>query len=114
MKLAFIVLSIFLSAYSVKDPDKKNMEKSDVLVFESVPANNFLDIQINEKIFTSASKKSPKYDIKVLNVRGTVVYSSVKEVSKFSIFTGGLVDGNYVLTLKVDSVQYQKDFSVKH
>lgn len=114
MKVIIIVLSGLFALLPVKVPDnEKKQVKNEVVTIGPIPANNFLDINVNPQKLSELSKMR-KYDIKIFNPNGNIVYSTTKEVSKFSVFTGGFPEGNYTLTLKVDTIQVRKDFSVKH
>ena len=103
-----------LSVNSSKDDPGKTEDQT--LVMSPSPVNKFLDVKIRGELLIkgSADKASLKYEVKILNQKGMMVFSTTKTLDQFSIFTGGLPEGEYNFVCKVDTLQIQKSFSVKH
>jgi hypothetical protein len=89
-----------------------NPEEKSFIIMPN-PANNYLDVKINYNS-PDTGKRSVASFVKVFNSQGVMVYSATKEAKQFSIFTGGLPEGEYKITCKVDTSMFKQNFLVKH
>ncbi len=121
MKFTGILLYILLAFsldYNLKKevPDISTNVEERSLVASPNPANNYLDVRISQSLvgIKDTTKKLLSIQVQVLNQKGILVYSSTKNRNQFSIFTGGLPEGNYNISCKIDTMLLQQNFVVKH
>lgn len=111
--IGFLMLGTFADFESRAYNPEEKVSKEQILELSPNPANNFLDIKINTQII-GHNANVVRCEVKVLNKAGILVFSSVKQTYQFNIFTGGWPDGDYLFQCKLDTVQVQKEFTVKH
>lgn len=106
------VISIvgFRNANPVNIPDSQ-LDKA--VVFTS-PVDNFIDVSIKSDYLPATLKNNAKFFVRILNLQGIAVYSGTKTDYKFEIFTGGLRNGDYKLSVKCSDTEILKEFKVEH
>lgn len=79
-------------------------------------ANNYLDVIVNQQMLMNkdSSSKLAEIAVQIVNNEGMPVFSSTKSVNQFSIFTGGLPEGEYELSCQLGTTVVKRRFAVKH
>ena len=115
--LVLILLVCYVSfGFSLK-PDNLPKSSEQVLITTPNPINNHLEVRFNQDSvaqWDSFKGKPIDIQVQIVNSAGMLVYSSTKNVSQFSVFTGGLLNGEYQILCKVGVVVYRRSFQVKH
>jgi hypothetical protein len=122
MRLSVFIFVVLFSMCSTKalsnnsSKDDPGKTEDQTMVMSPNPVNKFLEIKIKSELLikAGASKDGLKYEVRILNQKGMMVFSTTKNIDQFSIFTGGLPEGEYDFVCKVDTLQIKKSFSVKH
>ena len=112
------MLLTFSSSYSlnIQKPDDKTKTNEQSLMISSNPVNNYLEVNIDRRLRNDKDTITnlSGFLVQVINQKGILVYSSTKNKFQFSIFTGGLPDGQYEISCQVGSMVLKRSFMVKH
>lgn len=107
-----IVTSSFTSLHKEKPHSSGNPDEQLFIILPN-PANNYLEVKINYSSADTGKNVISSF-VKVFNSQGVMVFSATKEAKQFSIFTGGLPEGEYKITCRVDTSTFKQTFQVKH
>jgi hypothetical protein len=114
----FCIILAFESVHCIKTEAQSSRTRIDDVSFliSPDPVNNYLDVKIdvNRNAITGTPKEEFSAYFQIINPRGALVYTATKHVGKFSIFTGGLPEGEYRISCRVDTMLLQRNFAVKH
>jgi len=112
------MLLTFSSSYCLnkQKPDDKTKTNEQSLMISSNPVNNYLEVNIDRRLRNDKDTITnlSGFLVQVINQKGILVYSSTKNKFQFSIFTGGLPDGQYEISCQVGSMVLKRSFIVKH
>lgn len=114
--IGIIIITLVACAFTSLNKEKNHFNGDpDEQAFTILPnpANNYLEVKINCSSSEEGKKVAPSL-VKVFNSQGVMVYSGTKEAKQFSIFTGGLPEGEYKITCRVDTSTFKQNFQVKH
>ena len=112
------MLLTFSSSYSlnIQKLDDKTKTNEQSLMISSNPVNNYMEVNIDRRLRNDKDTITnlSGFLVQVINQKGILVYSSTKNKFQFSIFTGGLPDGQYEISCQVGSMVLKRSFIVKH
>jgi len=112
------MLLTFSSSYSlnIQKPDDKTKTNEQSLMISSNPVNNYMEVNIDRRLRNDKDTITnlSGFLVQVINQKGILVYSSTKNKFQFSIFTGGLPEGQYEISCQLGSLALKRSFMVKH
>ena|SRR6266542_986895 len=110
-----LIMSISVSLKGeLLDTGKKTGEE--LVIVSPSPVNKYLDVVINQQMLINKDSIANLTGIAVhiINHEGMLVFSSTKNVYQFSIFTGGLPEGEYEISCHLLTTIVKRKFTVKH
>lgn len=111
--ICFLLIGLSVNSKAELPNTSKN-NGGELVITSSNPVNNYLDVIINKEEVDKDTSVKSGIGVQIVNHEGTLVFSSTKSVNQFSIYTGGLPEGEYELSCKLGSTVLKRKFAVKH
>lgn len=110
-----LIMSISVSLKGeLLDTGKKTGDE--LVIVSPSPVNKYLEVVINQQLLINkdSSTKITGIGVQIINQERMLVFSSTKNVYQFSIFTGGLPEGEYEISCQLLTTVVKRKFTVKH